>query len=205
MSGAPTVIYRAANPQQAYLLKSVLEERGIAAWVVNDAMQIAGGELPLGWTAAPQVTVGENDAIQARQIAEEFDTRTAHEPQPDEPATAAAPAEWEAWPVCPECGERRAVRCSVCAASGNHFPLADIEETADGQRVLLFCESCDDHFLPEFFRLCHRCGHDYGDGIGADANRGPVEFSARAWLLGGVLATGAAALLGYFYWLMRQP
>ena len=39
MSGEPTVIYSAANVQQAYLLKGLLEERGIAAWVVNDGMR----------------------------------------------------------------------------------------------------------------------------------------------------------------------
>jgi hypothetical protein len=202
MSGEPTVIYRAANAQQAYLLKSVLEDQGIAAWVVNDAIQIAGGDLPLGWTAAPQVSVGVRDAETARQIAQEFDTRTAHEPTPDD-ATEAPAAEWADWPKCPQCGERRAVRCSVCGSSGTSFPLADIEETAAGQRVLLVCETCDDHFRPDFFRQCHRCGHDYGDGFEVERQWAPIELNARTWLVLGMLAVCAALFIGYFVWLMN--
>ena len=70
MPREPTVIYSAANTQQAYLLKGILEDQGIPAWVVNDTIQIAGGDLPLGWTAAARVVVGSDTAIAARQIAE---------------------------------------------------------------------------------------------------------------------------------------
>ena len=69
MSGPPTVIYHAASTQQAHILKGVLEERGIASWIVNENIQVAGGELPIGWTAAACVAVGETDALEARLAA----------------------------------------------------------------------------------------------------------------------------------------
>ena len=205
MSGQPTVIYHAANPQQAHLLKGLLEERGIAAWVVNDAIQMAGGELPLGWTAAACVVVGESDAAEARQFAEGFDLQTAHEPRPDE--TAEEPStEWKDWPGCPECGERRAARCPVCGDSGAEFDLADIQETESGTRVLLMCDACDDHFLPEFFRLCHRCGHDYGDGYEVE-QAVPVAAgsNARVWVVITGLLIGAAIFVAYFALVLRRP
>src|SRR5438067_13769821 len=100
MSGEPTVIYSAASTQQAHLLKGRLLERGIVARVVNDSLQMAGGELPLGWTAAARVIVAEEDGPKARRIAEDFDRQTAHEPWDEELAgegsdSFAVPVEWE--------------------------------------------------------------------------------------------------------------
>src|SRR4051812_33096771 len=112
MSGEPTVIYSAASTQQAHLLKGLLEERGITARVINDSLQMGGGELPLGWTAAARVVVAHSDALQARQIAESFDFQTSHEPREEDAAAAdddfvADPrVEWDQWPLCPACGER---------------------------------------------------------------------------------------------------
>jgi hypothetical protein len=199
LSGQPTIIYHAANPQQAHLLKGLVEERGIAAWVVNDSIQMAGGELPLGWTAAACVVVGETDATEARQFAEEFDKTTAHEPAPDPTAEAAKSAEWEAWPTCPECHQRRSIRCPICGVSGTQFALADIQETEAGRRVLLVCDDCDDHFLPEMFRRCHHCGHDYGDGYEVEtAGQSPIDgASRRVWLLAAGLLVGTALLIAY--------
>lgn len=204
MSGQPTEIYSAASTQQAYLLKGLLEEQGIAAWVVNDAIQIAGGELPVGWRAAAKVVVGAADALEARRIAEEFDQRTSHEASPDEVMKqAAATTEWADWPRCPECGERREARCTVCGLPGSKFPLADIDDTGPQPRVLLICQACDDHFLPEWYRLCHRCGYDYGEGIVIDTPDDPEEAAdnRRLWVVGILLALIVAALLAYFAWL----
>jgi hypothetical protein len=204
MSGQPTVIYHAANPQQAHLLKHLLEEQGIAAWIDNENIQIAGGELPLGWTAAPRVVVGENDADEALLIAHDFDATTAHGPTPDDDSAAdTAPAVWADWPKCPGCGERRQARCSVCGSCGVDFPLADIEEGKAQPIVLLICESCDDHFRPEFFRLCHRCGHDFGDGIEVGASQTHADENRRVWLVLVALLAGGLVLVAYFAWLMR--
>jgi hypothetical protein len=204
VSGQPTTIYRAASTQQAHLLKGLLEERGIAAWVVNDSIQLAGGELPLGWTAAPCVVVGEDDAPEARQFAENFDLQTAHDPTPDDEPESDS-TDWKDWPVCPECGERRSARCPVCGVSGSQFELTDIQETESGQRVLLMCDACDDHFLPEFFRLCHRCGHDYGDGHELPRPMTRAEFNSRLWIVAAGLLIGTALIIGYFSILLRKP
>jgi hypothetical protein len=147
------------------------------------------------------VTVGVRDATEARRIAEDFDSRTAHEPTPDDAAEAAT-TEWADWPTCPQCGERRAVRCSVCGSSGTGFPLIDIDDTDAGQRVLLMCEACDDHFRPDFFRHCHRCGHDYGNGFEVERQRTAIEYTTRTGLVLAALLAGAALFVGYFIWLM---
>jgi hypothetical protein len=205
MSGEPTVIYSAASSQQAHLLKSLLAERGIAAWVVNDSIQIAGGELPLGWTAAAKVVVGDLDAAEARQFALEFDQRPAQVATEDDPAkTTTVTDDWADWPTCPKCQERRSARCPVCSVSGTRFPLADLDDSGDEPRVLLICESCDDHFLPEWFRLCPHCGHDYGDGIVLEPASRPLDaVNSRAVTLVAALVVGGVLLFLYFTWLLR--
>ncbi|MCU0878089.1 MAG: DUF2007 domain-containing protein [Pirellulaceae bacterium] len=203
MSGEPTVIYRAANPQQAYLLKGLLEDRGIPAWVVNDSMQIAGGELPLGWRAAACVSVGAIDAEEARRFAEEFNQTTAHDPSPEATFEPPEPDAWQDWPCCPECRTPRQARCPICGAVGKKFPLAAIEERQGHQRVLLICDACDDHFLPEFFRRCHQCGHDYQTGISVEAPSAPVDDSPRTWYVLALLLAGGALLAGYLYYIVQ--
>jgi putative signal transducing protein len=202
MSRDPTVIYSAANTQQAHLLQGLLRQEGIAAWVVNDAIQFAGGELPLGWTAAARVVVAEDDSPKARRLAEAFDRQTAHEPTDDEPLDDAVANPWADWPLCPVCGERRSARCPVCGANSTAFPLADIDDEGLAPRVFLICTDCDDHFLPQWYRLCPRCGHDYGDGIeAAQPKRVAIEFSRRDWLVAGLIGGGTAVMVAYFVWL----
>jgi uncharacterized paraquat-inducible protein A len=202
MSSEPTVIYSAASIQQAHLLKGLLEEQGIAARVVNDAIQIAGGDLPLGWTAAARVVVAERDALAARRLAEDFDRQTSHEPTDDNLAEPDIPEEWADWPVCPACGERRSARCPVCGATGTSFPLADFQPSDSGQRVLLVCPDCDDHMLPEWYRLCPRCGHDYGDGIETNRpSRPTIEISRGEWIVAGLIVVAGLTMVAYFVWL----
>lgn len=204
MPGEPVTIYSAANSQQAHLLKGLLEDQGITAWVVNDALQIAGGELPLGWTAAARVVVSSGDSAAAREFALEFERQTAHEPAPEDDTKEPPAAEWARWPTCPQCGERRSAHCPICGASGTRFPLADTQQTGEGERVLLYCPSCDDHMLPQWHRLCPRCGHDFGDGI--DLNRPATRqaLDARSWLVIAGLSIGAALFVAYYVWLFRR-
>ena len=68
MADRPVEIFRAANSQHAQMLRQMLEERGIKAFIVNEALQTAGGDLPLGWTAAPRILVAEEDAVKGRLI-----------------------------------------------------------------------------------------------------------------------------------------
>ena len=61
-------IYPAKDVSQAYLMKSVLEARGIRVLLDNFPLQIALGELALGTTTAPRLLVDEAHAIEARKI-----------------------------------------------------------------------------------------------------------------------------------------
>ena len=206
MSSEPIVVYSAASTQQAHLLKGLLIEQGIAAWVVNDAIQIAGGDLPLGWAAAARVVVARQDAQRARQLAEEFDRQTAHESSDDDGAVSGDLDDWLDWPVCPACGERRSARCPACSATGTSFPLADVQQSSTGERVFLHCPDCDDHMLPDWYRVCARCGHDYGDGVevAQPTAAESIETTIRAWIVLGLSIAGSLGLAGYFVWLFSR-
>jgi len=67
--------------------------------------------------------------------------------------------------------------------------------------VLLLCASCDDHFLPEWYRLCPRCGFDFGDGVEIGRTNALPLMTARAWIVLGWMIAGAAVFLAYFVWL----
>ena len=183
------------------MLKSLLEEEGIRAWVVNDAMQIAGGELPLGWTAAAQVVVSDEHAVAAREFAEHFDHQAA-EHSTETVAEVSGLTHWSEWPTCIQCGARRSARCAVCGASGNDFMLADAQSEPTTSSVLLKCEDCDDVFAPDWYRVCPQCGYDFGSGIEvgecarqkAHLNVATVGVTAGLAVLGG-------AFIAYFFWL----
>ncbi len=203
MSGTPTVIYHAASPQQAHLLKGHLLEAGISAWVVNDSASIGGEESPLSWTGLSRVVVRSEDALEARQMAEAFDLTIRHEPLPDEPSDEPPHAQWQDWPTCPQCQAKRSVRCPICHSSGTEFALAAIEERGGQTQVLLICPSCDDHFRPELFRLCPHCGQDYGDGLAIGRSGEGDQGSVRLWVVMGIMGAMAAAAGAYFYVLWR--
>lgn len=207
MRGEPTVIYSAANTQQAHLLKGLLEQQGIAASVVNDAIQMAGGELPLGWTSAARVVVAEENAAAARTLAEEFDQHITHESSNDDLTEPEPLAVWSDWPLCPQCNQRRSARCPVCGASRTDFLLADLQDLGDQApgdpaHVLLKCDDCDDLIRPEWYRLCAACGYDYGTGIEiGEANEADAATNKNEWLVVAALLTGALVLAAYFAWL----
>ena len=95
----------------------------------------------------------------------------------------------------------------TCGTSGNKFPYVDTIQSLGQSKVLLHCETCDDHFQPAFFRICHHCGHDYGNGVETQvpliASDLP-ESSSRTWLLLGGLVAFALLIGGYFVWLTSQ-
>ena len=68
MTNSHKVIYVAANPQQAHIAgKRRWCDQGIYAYVTNEALQVAAGDLPLGTPTAPRVVVHEEDADEARR------------------------------------------------------------------------------------------------------------------------------------------
>lgn len=108
----------------------------------------------------------------------------------------------DAWPLCPQCGAARVAECQVCHAAKDFFPAAD--QQPGHEHELRFCISCDDVAELRFYRLCHACGQDFGDGL---TPRSPEpqeheDLSRIRWVLLTLLGL-MAAVAGYFYWLLR--
>jgi putative signal transducing protein len=191
MSGKQVVIYSAATLPQAHVLRNVLEDQGIRAEVINDAIQLALGDVPMGWSTAPRVVVDQQHAELARRIALEFDesSRASAESQSWPEAKTETEAEFKsrpAWPCCPKCQTPRQAACPFCGTSGDNFPPADTsnafdepdveaghtdqqQEAGTHQRMsdkpLLLCTICDEPFTPNYYRNCAHCGYDFGNGI----------------------------------------
>jgi hypothetical protein len=159
-----TTIFTAATPVQARLLKNLLDEEGIPAYLVNEALQGAVGEVPFGWSTAVRVAVASDYADEARGIAKDFESRLIHE-RPirdrsvgDDIATL--------WPACPSCRRPRTAVCPWCGTSGTHFPAADPEPADEQDRTdRWICSTCDEPFEDRFLRWCEWCNHDFGTGV----------------------------------------
>jgi hypothetical protein len=124
---------------------------------------------------------------------------------------------WDQWPCCPDCARRRPTECPVCGVSGDAIPLADCwtdELPLRGTRgdalasensphlapVLLVCPCCDEPFRPRFFRYCHACGHDFGDGLQRAGDPEPIGGRA-IWTAAGLMIVGLL-LLAWFDWVL---
>lgn len=66
-------VYRAKNSIQAHLFATELNNAGIECQVVGDQLEGAIGEIPLGWSTAPQILVKESDAPRARSLLLEYE------------------------------------------------------------------------------------------------------------------------------------
>lgn len=210
MPDQPTEIYAAATPFEAHELKNLLAEDDIEAVVVNDALQAAAGEVPLGWATAARVLVAEQDAERARKIAEEFDRqmvaarrdrRAERDEARETPITYAA---------CPRCGRPRTAVCPICQTAGANFLSGDMPagEEAGGGPQLLICPICDEPFEPGYLPRCEWCGHEFERKApaeaaveGAEAKTEPPNVRVIAAAVG-MLAV-IAAVFGYFVWLFR--
>jgi hypothetical protein len=107
----------------------------------------------------------------------------------------------DAWPSCPQCRSPRNATCLLCGASRDFFPAAYQQEGEP--HGLRFCNTCDDVAELEYFRECHKCGHDFGDGY--EPPKAPrQEDETRAWIVLYLMLAGAAALGTYFYFLLRR-
>jgi hypothetical protein len=223
MAGDLRVVYAARNMQEAHLLRSLLEERGIRSIVTNAALEGGAGVDVLGWATLARVAVNEENAVVARQIAMEFDRAVSSQAESggevatvSEPEAAAArPLDTrvraetlpEAWPRCPQCGAPRITKCPACGTSGSGFPPADqtgeeTPEAADSPPLLL-CIECDEPFTPEYARNCEWCGHEFAEGFGPAPAEGP-EFSPALLAIAGVTLAVVVGLLVYFTILLER-
>ena len=219
MTNTHRIIYVAASRGQAYALKNLLAEHGIAAHVSND---FAGGDMPVGDLTSgangPCVVVPEQDAEQAHRVLEE--TALAIErglPSPELAQLEAEAGEDDEWPACPHCHRPRLTSCPVCETAGTHFAQAfmpdlgqDDAPAGEGQNPLLvLCPTCDEPFAPQFPALCEWCGHRFRDGyepppvnIDASPQFSSFELGSRVVIVALGLVAFAAALFGWFYYVL---
>ena len=196
-----TTIFTAATPVQARMLQNLLDDEGIQAYLVNDALQAAVGEVPFGWTTAVRVAVSSAHAEHARSIAEDFEGRLSQQPAGGIAETSDAVA--TLWPTCPACRRPRTAVCQWCGTSGTRFPSADPEpaEAADqipAERWL--CPTCDEPLEGRFLRWCEWCNHDFGTGVHAPAPvLNDVESNSNPRLMYTGLALAALVILLVIY------
>jgi len=219
LTSAHQVIYVAASRGQAYTLKNLLVEHGIAARVSNDfAGDVYGGD-PTSHRNAPCVVVPEQDAERARQILD--DAAGAIEqglPSPELAQLEAEASDDDQWPACPHCGRGRLTSCPVCETAGTHFAKAfmpdlgpdDEQSAADREEALMvLCPTCDEPFAAQFPSRCEWCGHRFSDGYEPP----PVEMQAlgrfsasdvgsRVVIVALGLVAFVAALFGWFYYIL---
>ncbi|HEX5446181.1 MAG TPA: DUF2007 domain-containing protein [Pirellulales bacterium] len=206
MSESSVVIYTAATPQEAFLLRDALAEAGIRALVSNEALQAAAGDVPLGWTIAPRLLVAPEDAADARRLAEAYEQRRKTsstlletELEPEKPP---APAR------CPECHRPRTAICPVCGTGGSRFrpgEMAGEAETTDGP-VLLICPMCDEPFEPGYLRRCEWCGNEFADGVAPPAAPAPPTVeppNTRVIAVGVLIAATIAGVIAYFAFVVK--
>ena len=84
-------------------------------------------------------------------------------------------------------------------------PVADDHDVpaADSPGVMLLCPTCDEAFVPSFYRWCENCGHDFGSGREGEP---PEEAVANYRVVFAIFAliAGLVGLWVYLVWLFRK-
>jgi hypothetical protein len=65
-------LYRTNGLTEAQAIRLLLEDEGIRVWIDNEMLQMALGELPVGWDTAPRLMVPREDLPTAQVILEDF-------------------------------------------------------------------------------------------------------------------------------------
>lgn len=203
MSESSVVIYTAATPQEAFLLRDALAEAGIRALVSNEALQAAAGDVPLGWSIAPRLLVAPEDAADARRLAEQYEQRRqSGRTLLDDDVPLEKPA---AVARCPDCHRPRTAICPVCGTGGSGFRPGEMVGDRDAEAgegpALLLCPICDEPFEPGYLRCCEWCGHEFADGLEppvVPAPRTVEPVNLRVIAIGLVIAAALGGVLAYF-------
>lgn len=193
MSDELIVIYRAMESHQAHLLCNVLEQYGIQARVTGDALLNAGAEFT--HSAGFPVIVNQSQVELARQIVSSFE-RHVIQAQPSEEVEDEIRAQWLEWPTCPKCLARQTAICPHCNESGDDFPLAEWQGDQAPGKPLLVCPTCDDVFVPQFYRDCPWCDYHFGSGLEPRDLVATIDYRLA---FGATLA--GLAVLGYLWML----
>lgn len=200
-------IYTAADLVQAQLLRDLLAEEDIDAWIINEALSGAVGEIPAGWSSSPRIVVSQTDVESARAIALAFDQRkptaALRVSEANDPVVDA-----DTWPRCIMCAHRRLAVCRFCGHAGEDFPIGYAGPDPSAQTPLrLVCPTCDEPFTPRFYKVCEHCGYEFEDGIElARPHRSAEEMQGdmtRVWIVIWGMALLFVILGIYLWWVMR--
>ena len=163
MSDELIVIFRARQSHHAHLLRNVLANYGIEATVTGDTLLNAGGEFI--HAGGIPVVVRPADVKLAEHIANAF-VRHVLQAEPNVEWDDEVRPSWPDWPICPQCRARQTAVCCHCDERGDDFALAEWQgPAAEPSEVLLVCPTCDDVFVPQFYRDCPWCGFHFGTGL----------------------------------------
>lgn len=209
MSDELVEVFGDVRPGIAQIVRNALAAEGVEAFLTNQSLVNAAGELPLGWATAARVVVPAPDAERARAIVARLraEERTAVDREPgDESESQAAGDIVEPRPACPKCGRPRTSVCPVCQTSGVDFPFADGQpEDLESNTGWLICPACDEPFGSRYLRRCEWCGHDFGEGLDVASSRhgdtGPLNQRIVTLVL--VLTVLLIGLVGYFVAITR--
>jgi hypothetical protein len=186
------VIYRARVLHQAHLLKSLLADYGIDSFVMDPDI-LGSNENP---ARVPEVLVESSNEELAIGIAKLFDKHvvlnsTALDDFTLRDEIDQVESEWDGWPRCPGCGEKRQTICPICQTAGNDFEKGHLPEEVnasdiveeltsyehddhrEGEKpvhsnIILLCHGCDEPFAPRFYDHCEHCAQEFPDGRSTD-------------------------------------
>ena len=202
-------IYRAANTQEAQVLKNVLENEGIPTFISNEGL--LGASDMVGWEIDPKVMVGVSDVELAMPIVDEFVQQVLDRRNQEIDETDEEFSEPEIdWPRCPMCNELRPAMCTGCHTVSSDFGEAVFVETNSGQAtdrreiefeiepedLMLMCSVCDRPFQPVYSKTC-RCTYEFEDGFELDQKPASTQINSRTLIV--LIAIIAAIAIGYLY------
>jgi len=209
-------VYRAADQQQAYLLRNLLVDEGIEAFVSGETLS-AATDLQ-GWDVYPRVLVSEKFAELALPLVREFDesTKSQLEVIPDEfdedEFDRQAIEALNSWPRCWNCAQMKHVSCPSCRTKGRNFDLAEFIQNEVGDtdevelvpgKLKLVCQLCDSIFEPVFDLPCP-CGHVESTKSGEEARR-EHKNPAADWLalMVALIVMGVIVMAAFYFWSIR--
>jgi hypothetical protein len=221
------VIFSGADVHQALLVKNLLEQHDIGAYLddeipdglVANTRQLLGGLAGVDVPAA-RVSVHAADVEAARQILRQAEASQKHGLSSPELAALESESDHDriAWPKCPRCQRRRHTACPICETAGTDFVQAflpddqqiikvirrsDESDTEDeGHNLFLLCPTCDEPFVPRFLARCEWCGHRFNESWEPPEAIAPhndsMDLNVRVLITLAGLIIAIAALFAFF-------
>lgn len=208
-------VYRAADQQQAYVLKNLLVDEGVEAFVSGENLS-AATDLQ-GWDVYPRVLVPEKFVELALPLVREFDetTKTQHNSFPDEFDDDGFHTEvieaLNSWPRCWNCAQLKHTCCPSCQTTGRDFSLAEFIQDSEGSdeielvtgQLKLVCQLCDTIFAPVYDLPCP-CGFVDSTQSNEASSREPKNPSAD-WLalMVALIVMGVIVMAAFYFWSIR--